>query len=89
MVWKHKDTCCHTVFCVFLCKSDKPMRVRAQNFSEILTEQFPVIYKRPLLSKCQSKLKNIISTVSAGHGMKDKDVHLFWLDSNLNVEFTL
>lgn len=65
MVWKHKDTCCHTVFCVLLCKSvpDKPMRVRAQKFSEILTEQFPVIYKRPLLSKCQSKLKNIISTV--------------------------
>lgn len=55
MVWKHKDICCHTMFCVFLHKSVpetyKPMRVRAQKIPEILAKQLPVMYKRPFLFK--------------------------------------
>lgn len=42
----------------------KPMRVRAQQISEVLTEQFPVICTRDNdFSKCQSRLKNTINII--------------------------
>lgn len=55
MVWKYKNIYCHTMFFVFHHKSvpgaHKPTRVRTQQNSKILAEQFPIMYKRQLLVK--------------------------------------
>lgn len=73
MVWKHKDTYCHALFCLFPHKSVPgawtPMRVRAEPNSEILAEQFPIVYKRQLLLRVPKWTYQYNNSV--GHGIKD------------------
>lgn len=71
VVCKHKDIY-HTVFCMFphrsLLRAYKPMRVKAEQNSEILAKLSPLYIRQLLLKvpKWTQKYNNI-----AGHDMKD------------------